>query len=144
MSVGSKPDGEASRTEVKERFAVLREVEGRLELPMVLLGFVWLLLLVLEFTRGLSPALESVSTAIWIIFIADFAVKLLISPRKFCSSKSIVLPNARIPRFKEATTFTQANASRGPRQPQQSNRSTTRKTRSAASASEIAVSQFLR
>lgn len=121
MSVESKSARDATRAEVKERFAVLREVEDWLELPMVLLGFVWLLLLVLELTRGLSPLLETASTAIWVIFIADFAVKLLIAPRKFLflrknwlTAISLALPALRVFRILRAIRLLRlARAARG-------------------------------
>jgi voltage-gated potassium channel len=38
-----------------ERLAVLEQLESWLERPMQALGFVWLALLILELTRGLSP-----------------------------------------------------------------------------------------
>ena len=50
---------------------------------MVILGFVWLGLLALELTRGLDPALEALGTAIWLIFIADFAFRLALAPKKW-------------------------------------------------------------
>lgn len=41
--------------------------EARLESAMILLGFVWLLLLILEFAYGRTPFLETLSTTIWIV-----------------------------------------------------------------------------
>jgi hypothetical protein len=38
-----------------KRPAVLEQLESRLERPMQVLGFVWLAVLILELTRGLSP-----------------------------------------------------------------------------------------
>ena len=55
-----------------ERLAVLVQLEDWLELPMRALGFIWLGLLVLELTRGLSPFLATLTTAIWVVFILDF------------------------------------------------------------------------
>lgn len=49
---------------------------------MIFLGFIWLILLVIELTTGLSPVLESLSLTIWGIFIMDFLLKLLIAPQK--------------------------------------------------------------
>ena len=49
---------------------------------MLVLGFVWLALLVLEFTRGLSPGLEVAGTVIWVVFILDFALKFTLAPDK--------------------------------------------------------------
>lgn len=50
---------------------------------MIVLGFVWLLLLIVELTWGVSEGLETVSTVIWIIFLADFAVKFFVAPQKW-------------------------------------------------------------
>jgi voltage-gated potassium channel len=66
-----------------ERSEILNQLEDWLETPMVVLGFVWLLLLVVELTRGLSEFLETVGTVIWIIFILDFAVKFTLAPHKW-------------------------------------------------------------
>lgn len=55
---------------------------------MLVLGFAWLALLVLELTRGLSPFLEAVGTVIWIIFILDFALKFILAPQKLDYLKS--------------------------------------------------------
>ena len=66
-----------------ERNEILGQLEDWLETPMLVLGFLWLLLLVLELTTGLSQFLETVGTLIWIIFIFDFAIKFTLAPRKF-------------------------------------------------------------
>ncbi|MDQ3013535.1 MAG: ion transporter [Acidobacteriota bacterium] len=72
----------------QERYEVLQRLEDWLETPMLVLGFVWLALLVVEFTWGLSPLLETAGTVIWIIFIVDFGVKLLLAPHKLAYLKS--------------------------------------------------------
>ena len=48
----------------RERTVLLRRLEHLLEVPMLVLRFVWLGLLIVELTRGLSPALEIASTVI--------------------------------------------------------------------------------
>ena len=65
-----------------ERKTLVARLEDWLEMPMLVLGFVWLALLVVELTGNLSPALELVGTVIWIIFILDFALKFLLAPDK--------------------------------------------------------------
>ena len=52
-----------------------------------ILGFVWLALLVLEFTRGLNPALEALGTTIWIIFVVDFSFRIALAERKWTHIK---------------------------------------------------------
>jgi voltage-gated potassium channel len=61
---------------------VLEQVEDWLETPMFVLGLVWLVLLIVELTHGLSPLLERLSTAIWVLFIVDFATKFILSPQR--------------------------------------------------------------
>ncbi|MDQ2810255.1 MAG: ion transporter [Chloroflexota bacterium] len=73
------------------------------ERPLIVLSFVWLALLVLDLTNGLPPVLQAVSTAIWIVFILDFIVKLLIAPDKvrylrhnWLTVLALVLPALRV------------------------------------------------
>jgi voltage-gated potassium channel len=69
-------------TLVRERWKLLQQLEDWLEIPMIILGFVWLALLVVEFIWGLIPLLEHASLIIWIIFILDFVIKFTLAPRK--------------------------------------------------------------
>ncbi|CAN5767033.1 potassium channel family protein [soil metagenome] len=66
-----------------ERREILDRLEGWLETPMIVLGFIWLALLITELGWGLNPFLEVVGTVIWTIFILDFVVRLVIAPHKF-------------------------------------------------------------
>jgi voltage-gated potassium channel len=72
----------AERRVLKERLGILHQLEDWLEMPMVVLGFVWLLLLVLEFATRWGARLEPMANTIWILFILDFLLKLTIAPRK--------------------------------------------------------------
>lgn len=65
-----------------ERYQLLKRLENFFELPMVVLGFVWLALLILELVYQTSPVLETFGLLIWIIFILDFLLKFLIAPDK--------------------------------------------------------------
>ncbi len=65
-----------------ERKRLLTSIEKVLEGPMIFLGFVWLILLVIELIWGLSKPLEYVSLVIWIIFIVDFIIKFILAPAK--------------------------------------------------------------
>jgi voltage-gated potassium channel len=67
---------------IDERKKLLTSIEKLLEGPMIFLGFVWLLLLVIELVWGLNPALEYASLTIWVIFIIDFLVKFILAPGK--------------------------------------------------------------
>jgi len=70
---------------------------------MITLGFVWLLLLILELTHRVTPFLEELGTVIWIAFIAEFILKLIYAPHKkrylkrnWVSGLSLFLPALRI------------------------------------------------
>lgn len=77
-------DGQPVEQEIleRERNEILVRLQVWLEWPMLVLAFVWLALLVLEFTYGLSPFLGGLVLVIWIIFILDFVLKIVIAPRK--------------------------------------------------------------
>ncbi|MFD2245492.1 ion channel [Pontibacter ruber] len=65
-----------------ERYELLNRLQDTLEGPMVVLGFVWLVLLLIELIRGLTPMLQLFSTIIWVLFILDFLVKFTLAPHK--------------------------------------------------------------
>lgn len=67
---------------INERKRLLRSVENILEAPMIFLGFVWLVLLVVELIWGIHKILEYVSLGIWGIFIVDFIIKIILAPEK--------------------------------------------------------------
>ena len=68
--------------DARQRWRVLRGLERWLQTPLMVLSFVWLLLVVLELARGTSRALEVFGTAIWIVFIVEFTLRLLLAPSK--------------------------------------------------------------
>jgi voltage-gated potassium channel len=70
-----------------ERYALLRRLEDSLETPMLALAFAWLALLVVELIWGESLLFETLGTIIWVIFILDFAMKLVLAPRKLAYLK---------------------------------------------------------
>jgi len=88
---------------------------------MLVLGFVWLILLVIELTNNLSPFLESVGTIIWIIFILDFALKFTLAPDKtdylkanWLTALSLAVPALRVFRiFRFFRILQAARAARG-------------------------------
>jgi voltage-gated potassium channel len=86
-----------------ERASELAQFEEWIERPMQVLGFVWLGLLILDFTRGLSPLLAGISTAIWVMFAIDFALRMILAPAKIEYLKhnwliaiSLVVPALRV------------------------------------------------
>ena len=104
-----------------ERRQILLQLEGWLETPLILLGLIWLVLLVVELRWGLSPLLETISILIWVIFIIDFAVRLIISPDKvqylisnWLTVVALILPAFRALRIvRIARVLRTARAARG-------------------------------
>lgn len=102
----------------QERRSLLARLEDWLEMPMLVLGFLWLGLLIYELVWNLSPALELAGTIIWIIFIVDFAVKFLLAPDKIGYLKSnwltalaLLVPALRV--FRIFRVFSFLRAARG-------------------------------
>lgn len=86
-----------------KRSRLLIKIEKVLEGPMIVLGFVWLVLLIIEFIQGFNRVLETISVIIWIIFICDFILKLFLAPRKLqflrnnvLTAISLVIPALRL------------------------------------------------
>ena len=89
----------------RERASLLRRLDHTLEGPMIFLGFVWLVLLLVELIWGLTPLLEMVSLVIWVIFIVDFIIKFILAPHKVPFLKrnwltviSLLIPALRVVR----------------------------------------------
>lgn len=66
----------------QDREEALEQLQQWLEKPMLVLSFVWLALLVVELVWGLNRALWLLGQAIWIAFIAEFALALALAPDK--------------------------------------------------------------
>jgi hypothetical protein len=49
---------------------------------MLILSAVWLVLLVVEFTRGLSPILQTANDVIWIAFVLQFLIEVIVAPSR--------------------------------------------------------------
>ena len=86
-----------------ERDELLERLASGLEGPMTALGFVWLALLIAELTVGLSPFWTTTGTVIWGVFIADFALRFVVAPKKkqflesnWLTALSLVLPAVRV------------------------------------------------
>lgn len=94
---------------VNERKKLVASVERVLEGPMIFLGFVWLVLLIIELIWGLTKTLEYLSLGIWIIFIIDFVVKFFLAPEKgtffkknWLTAISLIIPALRVFRLVRA------------------------------------------
>ena len=65
-----------------QRWRLIGEIDRWLRWPMIFLSFAWLAIVVIELTRGNTALLETLGTAIWIIFIVEYLMRLLIAPDK--------------------------------------------------------------
>ena len=103
------------------RWTELARLERWLDKPMLALAIVWLALVVLELTRGLSPFMEGVGVVIWIVFIAEFALRLVIAPDRvrylranWLTAVSLLVPALRIFRvFRALRVLRAARPARG-------------------------------
>jgi voltage-gated potassium channel len=86
-----------------ERRTLLQQLQDWLEVPMLVLAFIWLALLVVEIVWGLNPPLQFAGYIIWAIFILDFGLGLWLAPVKldylkenWLSGISLLAPALRI------------------------------------------------
>lgn len=105
----------------QEQSEILQQLEDWLEIPMLMLSFVWLALFVVELIWGLSPLLDVLGITIWVLFILDFGLKFFLAPRKLAYLKqnwltvlSLMLPALRVLRVvKVLRAFQTIRAVRG-------------------------------
>jgi voltage-gated potassium channel len=90
----------------RERWRLLHNLIRTLEPVMTALGLLWMILLIIDFTRGLTPTLSLVNRTIWAVFVADFLLELLVSPSKITYLKrhwivaiSLAVPAIRVARL---------------------------------------------
>lgn len=90
-----------------ERNKLLRTIVGITEVPMIVLGFIWLGLLVLELLDKTGKVLERLGIAIWVIFILDFLLKFIISATKikFIKENIVTIISLIIPAFRLLRIF---------------------------------------
>ena len=100
------------------RWRTLDQLDDWLRIPMLLLSVAWLLIVVIELTAGESRLLETAGTAIWIIFIIEFAIRLTLAPdkseffkREWLTIIALIVPALRLVRV--LAVFRAARALRG-------------------------------
>jgi len=105
-------------TVTAERWKALEELDDWLRLPMALLGLAWLLIVVAELLWGERAGLSLASTVIWIIFIAEFSLRLLLAPdrvafvkRNWLTAIALIVPALRF--FRALSILRAARALRG-------------------------------
>lgn len=86
----------------EERSEILSLWDKWFEIPLIILGFCWLVLIIMELSSGLSPLLENLSFTIWIIFILDFIVRFSVAPHKinYLRSQWITVIALIVPAFR--------------------------------------------
>lgn len=95
-----------------EKLEVLVQLEDWLQTPMLVLSFAWLVLVVVELAWGSADILETFGIAIWVIFILEFLLRLVLAPEKFAflgrnwlTILSLVVPAFRLFRVLRALSF---------------------------------------
>jgi voltage-gated potassium channel len=111
-----------SRTELRrERWKLTARLTRALETPMLVLSVLWTVLLVIEFTAGLAPWLQTLNDVIWAAFVAQFALQFLLAPDKgvylrkqWLTAISLLLPVLRLLRLVRLARIARvARAARG-------------------------------
>jgi voltage-gated potassium channel len=100
------------------RWRLLRDLDLWLHWPMIVLSLVWLAIVVWELVSGTSALLETLGTAIWIAFIAEFAIRFALAPDKapFLKSNWLTIVALAVPAlrlFRALRVLRAARALRG-------------------------------
>jgi voltage-gated potassium channel len=90
-----------------DRLKLLKQLEKLLEGPLIVLGFIWLALLIVELLNGTNHLLNTIGTVIWIIFIIDFLIKLIIAPAKgkYLKTNVLTIISLVVPAFRVLRIF---------------------------------------
>ena len=103
-----------------ERWNVLEDLDDWLRLPMAALSLAWLMIVIAELLWGENDLLSTFGTVIWVIFLAEFAIRLLLAPdklpflrRNWLTILSLVLPALCL--FRALRVVRAARALRGAR-----------------------------
>lgn len=86
----------------EERDTALSQFQDWVETPMVVLAFVWLALLIIEFVRGTNVLIEIFGTLIWIIFVIETLTEIVLAPDKkaYFRHNWIVIISLFVPAFR--------------------------------------------
>lgn len=99
------------------RSEILQQLEDWLDLPMLVLSFVWLALFIVELIWGLNPFLDTVSTVIWILFILNFLLEFIVAPHKrtYLRQNLITIGSLALPALRTLKVLRVVRAARGVR-----------------------------
>lgn len=85
---------------------LLSQIDSLFDFPLTSLSILWLILIIIDLVSGLSSTLQTLSFFIWGIFIIDFFIELVVSPKKkdylkknWLVALSLFLPALRILRL---------------------------------------------
>ena len=87
----------------RQRWQLLAQITALTEKPLIALAMIWLVLVIVDITVGLSTPLLWVNYVIWGIFIVDFVMRLIIAPDRWrylrsnwLTALSLAVPALRI------------------------------------------------
>ena len=110
-----KTDGDNHLLE-NERYEALEQIKALLEPFVLVLGFAWLVLLIVELVWGATPFTQTLVWVIWGIFLVDFLVRFIIAPKKLAylrsnwlTTLSLFVPALRIFRVASLARFLYAS-----------------------------------
>lgn len=87
----------------EKREALLDKLDETLDIPLLALAFIWLWMMIYDLTVGWDPWMETLSYAIWALFILDFFVELILATdrkaylhKHWPTAVAIILPAFRV------------------------------------------------
>lgn len=85
-----------------ERWEALRDLDEWLRTPMLILSVVWLVLVLADLLGWGNSLTETFGTVIWIVFIAEFALRLFLAPDKseFLKKSWLTIISLVVPAFR--------------------------------------------
>jgi len=72
----------------RQRWKTLRQLDDWLDTPMMVLSALWVMIVLAELTTGGNALLTTIGTIIWVVFIAEFALRFTLAPKKLPFLKS--------------------------------------------------------
>ena len=92
-----------SEVKKQNRWVLLRKIDEITAKPLIYLSFIWLILIIIDLSIGLKSIFLKIFYAIWLLFIADFIIEMIIAPNKWNYLKSnwlnaisIMIPGFRL------------------------------------------------
>ncbi len=86
-----------------QRWRLLSQLIYTLEPAMIALSVIWLILIVVDLTSGLAGYWQTINAVIWILFVVDFLLELLVAPDRkiylrhhWLTAVSLVVPAFRV------------------------------------------------